>query len=165
MLVSPPNHADTPVFKQDTHQEIAHAFICPCSCATHLLGLSHQLLTKQERGSLLQFLAGLSQNGGLATSWENDTDAASGKGSPAGKIGRSHMCCCLLRASRGTSHGPLGSSARCSTLISLTTHSPVVYHQNWCRPAASQSLMSALTISMEHSTSCPLRPCPRLSRY
>ena len=43
-LVSPENHADTPVFKQDTEEEIARTFICPCSCAADHLGLSHQFL-------------------------------------------------------------------------------------------------------------------------
>jgi hypothetical protein len=31
--------------------------------------------TEQEKSSLLQFLAGLSQDGGLALSWHNDTNS------------------------------------------------------------------------------------------
>ncbi|KAE8784522.1 Tyrosine-sulfated glycopeptide receptor 1 [Hordeum vulgare] len=41
--------------------------------------------TEQERGSLLQFLAGLSQNGGLAASWENGTDCCKWEGITCGQ--------------------------------------------------------------------------------
>ncbi|PNT65911.1 hypothetical protein BRADI_3g04210v3 [Brachypodium distachyon] len=88
--------------------------------------------------------------------------AATGKGSPAGKIRQSPMSCWLQRDLRGTSQSPLGTSPGSSTLTSPTTPCPVVCRWNWCLPAASLSLTSALTSSMEHSLSCHLQPLPGL---
>ncbi|KAE8812060.1 tyrosine-sulfated glycopeptide receptor 1-like [Hordeum vulgare] len=41
---------------------------------------------EQERGALLQFLAGLSQNGGLAASWKNGMDCCKWEGVTYGRL-------------------------------------------------------------------------------
>ncbi|PNT65909.1 hypothetical protein BRADI_3g04198v3 [Brachypodium distachyon] len=80
MLVSPENLADTPFFHPDRPQEIEHAFPWPRSCAADLLCLSYSSCTPQEKGFLLQFINGLSHDGGLATSWQDVTDCCKWEG-------------------------------------------------------------------------------------
>ncbi|KAI4964063.1 hypothetical protein ZWY2020_008431 [Hordeum vulgare] len=121
--------------------------------------------TEQERGSLPQFLVGLSQNGGLAASWENGTDCCKWEG----------ITC---RQDRTVTHvllpfkGLEGNISRSLGILDALQHLDLSHNSppNGRRRIGvaqerSQSLMSALTSSMEHSTSCPLRPCPGLSRY
>lgn len=140
MLVSPENLADTPFFHPDRPQEIEHAFPWPRSCAADLLCLSYSSCTPQEKGFLLQFINGLSHDGGLATSWQDVTD------------------CCKWE-------GITCRQANTVTDVLLVSKGPVACHWDWCHLTASPSLMSVLTSSMEHCKSCRLQSLPSLCRY
>uniref|UniRef100_A0A453ND93 Leucine-rich repeat-containing N-terminal plant-type domain-containing protein n=1 Tax=Aegilops tauschii subsp. strangulata TaxID=200361 RepID=A0A453ND93_AEGTS len=102
--------------------------------------------TEQEKASLLKFLAGLSQDGGLAVLWQNGTDCCTWEGITCNMDGTvTLMSRWLPRVFRGISHLLLAASPDCCDSICQTTCCPVDYHKNWCLPTASSPSTSAST--------------------
>uniref|UniRef100_A0A0E0NA26 Uncharacterized protein n=1 Tax=Oryza rufipogon TaxID=4529 RepID=A0A0E0NA26_ORYRU len=52
-----------------------------------IVATSAMACVEQEKSSLLRFIAELSQDGGIAMSWQNGMDCCCGKASPATKMG------------------------------------------------------------------------------
>ncbi|GJM90231.1 hypothetical protein PR202_ga06491 [Eleusine coracana subsp. coracana] len=121
--------------------------------------------TEQESNSLLQFLAGLSQDGGLNMSWRNGTDCCTWKGISCSTDRTVTDVFLASRNLQGIISPFLGNLMDLLRLNLSYNSLPVDYQWNWCHPEASSFWTSASTGSTKTCKICHLYPLPSLSSY